>query len=50
MKTSPKAEIRMTKEIRSANAEWVLVRKIRISEFGLVSGFDIRISDFNYAH
>jgi hypothetical protein len=47
---NPKSEIRNPKEIRSPKPECVPGgAKVRISDFGLLSDFGFRISDFNLA-
>jgi len=49
MITNPKSEIRNPKEIRSPKREMRrYAHVIRISTFGFLSDFGIRISDFNY--
>jgi len=47
MKRNPKSEIRSPKEIRMAKSEmYAGTRIIRASDFGLLSDFGFRISDF----
>src|SRR2546425_9720880 len=43
---NPKAEGRNPKEGRSPKSEYTSARCIRISDFGLLSAFGLRISDF----